>query len=573
MKICMKLCAFQNSYEGFRSSQFTCQSLEPGGNVKINITGVHSYSSDWGFKYVDIFFNYCDLTLLNICTLGTPFGTGSHMHISNCQIGSHIVIENAKATLENCSSFPNRISDSAAFIKSMNSTVVLKSSHIQKFKGGRFLQSTKGSFHLGDVQVSNCASGDVLFLASNESYIHIENCTFVSNNNSLVDIQGNSTGFIKNSSFLFNKMENRTGTFAILSSFVNCMLLIRNSIFLNNTVTLDTATVVVEYNSVGIIWNSTFNKNQGRSIFVYNSVGLISNCQFQQNTAMSGGALGILSDRQAERNKISVEKIVSIVPNDGVTKTFLPEEQSAFKQRLEVHNCTFHENTAKNGGAIRVENASLFLRNSTFEWNSAIGSIADGMGFGGAICGGKMQAVVTGCVFHENRAKCGGGAFYTNGRSAIIQSSSFTKNRVLGKEFAGGAIQMFKDMFPTHGEGALLIGDSLFKENSGGAVFADLHTTIKWSVFHSNHARRGGALTVPSADIAQCSFDSNTATVYGGALFLIHDSNSNVYSTNFTNNTAAGGGAVYAAGIVSFSCIFCSFYNNTATVYPGGSLR
>ncbi len=539
---------FQSECEAFRSSRFHCSPVEPGLNLAVNVTDVHFNSSDWTTTDVDMFFNNCQMQSLSISTNGTHASSNLHLSIINCAF-SYNQIHSAKGKTENCFSSQETGSEMTP-IAATNSTVILQSVHIEKFSDGNFLQIIQSTSYLCNVTFINCGSQLSflpLIVVRNESFLSVENCIFLSNKNLLIDIKYFSAGLISNSSFWHNKLKWKTACTVSIS--IGSLLLMNNSHFSNNTILSGVAEVCFGDGSVGMVQKSTFCNNQGRAVYVYNSVGIISKCWFSENTAQWGAALYIFCDRDAQnQTSKTMHKVVWILPQslqNLVTKTWQFREQSMKTEALprgQLHNCTFVGNIAKVGGAICAENA-----------------------FG--------TLVVQSCNFSKNRANEGGALgliIKLSGQSTLkISKSFFTKNQALGDSANGGAISQRALV----GQWCTLeISSCSFIQNQasiiGGALSAVSYCHVRDSVFHRNSAGITGALSFPSGVITKCSFDSNMASARAGALSLslsFSGSTFTVSHSNFTNNTAVGGAAIYSLRNASFSCYFCSFHNNRAT--------
>jgi len=142
-----------------------------------------------------------------------------------------------------------------------------------------------------------------------------------------------------------------------------------------------------------------------------------------------------------------------------------------------------------NGGAIRMQSATLSIANSRFAGNS---SAADG----GAICNLDGQLEVVASLFSENEATGAGGAIYHE-----LLHVDDSQN------------------------GRLSISDSKFDQNqarTGGAVYNQGWATIAGSSFTNNVAvRDGGAifLTNYPATVSDCVVTDNTAQRSGGGIW------------------------------------------------------
>uniref|UniRef100_UPI00388F1083 Ig-like domain repeat protein n=1 Tax=Methanobrevibacter sp. TaxID=66852 RepID=UPI00388F1083 len=268
---------------------------------------------------------------------------------------------------------------------------------------------------------------------------------------------------------------------------------------------------------------------------------------------------------------------------------------------LTVENCTFESNkntfASKGGGAIYVayrENVLVNITDTTFTKNS----VQHG---GGALYFDNpnnlqtdFNIYINNSDFIENSAGpsgYGGGAIINyRGANLYIDSSRFVANTANGKD--GGAIRYSGTTTITNSEfyenkaeyGAaigfgqfvdLTIKGSIFANNTavqeGGAVKAR-YFTIDDVDFINNTAARGGALYSRSnvATLQNSRFTNNTASIYGGALYVNEEVNSlSVSNNDFIDNNANEGGAVYSNS-KSVTTTNSNFYNNSAN--SGGAI-
>ncbi len=185
-----------------------------------------------------------------------------------------------------------------------------------------------------------------------------------------------------------------------------------------------------------------------------------------------------------------------------------------------ISECTFNNNHAKSGGAVRISGKVQFA-NCTFSGNSATES--DG---GAAYI--KDGCIMRECTFTNNQAHGHGGAAHVEENSAIVDST-FTGNSA---DNSGGAIELT--------EGGK-IGESTLENNSadlwGGAiVITSYGGTVSNCSIKNNIAKGGGAIKADSGTIRTCKIENNKATQnYGGAIVANH---AEIYSCTIKDNTA-----------------------------------
>ena len=248
-----------------------------------------------------------------------------------------------------------------------------------------------------------------------------------------------------------------------------------------------------------------------------------------------------------------------------------------------VDDCIFINNTAKantyqlntkGGGAVYWSEGGYYgtVKNSKFYNNSVVSSInhkADG----GAILWDKsLHALVDNCIFigdyvfttgdQNNGIWAQGGAMYLRPNANYTIRDSLFENCYSSKE--GGALYMQSadSIVP----GNVLVENTKFINNTaqgigkyeifgGGAVMIKQIRTVDFKnvSFINNTANVGGALSVykvygNAKTFDQCTFENNTATEMGGAIYILEGNDKVLYVTNsnFTYNKAVKGSAIYA---------------------------
>ena len=333
-------------------------------------------------------------------------------------------------------------------------------------------------------------------------------------------------------------------------------LVLDDSTFTNNTAKIGGAI----YNSEDcfVVGNSTFTNNTakiGGAIYNYGIGFVVGNSTFANNTAEDAGA----------------------VYNKGDNSV--------------VGNSTFVNNTATSIGGAIINNGKLVVDNSAFEDNAA-------NYYGGAIFNWD-DLQVTNSAFDGNdilvrniramdNVDHGGAAIYNwkNGK-LDISKSNFTnniKNYKNGDRLVGAVATI----------GDATISDSCFVNNAGrwgGAISAsgyliagdDVNTlTVSGSTFKENGGLYGAGIFVAGSDftVSDCVFDKNTAFGKGdmtpnnnnGAAIVVTDTGKDITGvitgSNFTNNKAQYGGAIYICeGNIAISDSL--FENNSADVEGG----
>lgn len=337
-------------------------------------------------------------------------------------------------------------------------------------------------------------------------------------------------------------------------------------------------------NGVVNITNSQFNENTSNwgagAIYAYlASDGLtIKNSEFIANKAPWIGAVGIFSNVETVISDTLFEKNEATAINDGGGALFLGSESNTV-----LSNVTFIDNvSATVGGAIATRvaeneggsknnnsNALLTIINSTFIGNSAATN-------GGAIDNYFANgSSVTNTTFTDNSATNGGAIYnhgekdYTGGISNLkLDSVTMTDNTATGN---GGAIFNAADMTINN-----LTASGNSADGYGGVIYVntkvndtqinDSATIITNSNLTGNDASIGGAIFNHNGllDVKTTQFNNNTAN-YGGAIYSSKSQYAElkIADSSFVENTALSAGAVDAMGKTSISNT--TFTNNSAT--------
>lgn len=239
----------------------------------------------------------------------------------------------------------------------------------------------------------------------------------------------------------------------------------------------------------------------------------LANCTFENNTAAWGGAL----------------------------KLQRPDNQQALVV-LEVENCTFANNKSdQNGGAIAAWGYNIKLKDSQFINNTAEISGNNG----GALAAYESTISAENCIFQKNIAGSNGGALFSEGgQDMTVLNCQFNENA----GWEGGAIRYTN---ADEAEMSIQVKDCTFTKNKDAK---------------SNGNGSGGAINYTAwnstIEITNCQFDGNTVGNAGGALRI--NGKFNLDHCDFYNNIAgAHAGGWLDAEVATVSN--CTFGKNTST--------
>ena len=317
----------------------------------------------------------------------------------------------------------------------------------------------------------------------------------------------------------------------------------------------NTADTVVFLHNLEVLDNSA---DEGGGFKTRGWVGVdVRNCHFEGNSAPLGAA--IYNDESSVQ--IFDSSFVANSSNGGAVHQIsfggfsffggVSARDSSFSDNVggamhiasgTITRCTFANNSASEGGAIKAVEGGVQVIESMFTNNTA--------SYGGALllerfasAGGRLT--VTDSSFVNNQATVSGGAIYAGSGDFvdptrfILSGSSFETNSA----YFGGAVYLAANDQE--------FGSSVFRDNTaarGGAVYVASFAELRDSRFVSNDAQidNGGAVYVAQAlgaALINDEFVANTAVSNGGAVFGRAD----VTSSSFADNSAGNlGDALYA---------------------------
>ena len=291
----------------------------------------------------------------------------------------------------------------------------------------------------------------------------------------------------------------------------------------------------------------------------------IDNLKFYNNHAEGegGGAVwggwrstGVINNSVFENNTTDADDETADGSDRGGGAVAVKSEST-----LTVNNSSFTGNSGPSGGAINVIWTNLEIYDSTFTNNSSLRNNKRGMG---------------GAIYTDGASANDGGA--TSG-THTIKRSRFDGNQA---RKGGGGLFLYGytgDQFIL--EDNLIINNSVILDGETSALGGGLRTqnvpaTVTNTIFANNTAEGQGAgywfkneLTMDKVSFIGNTVDNNQAVGrYGGGMTMNTEENVNVNRTNFINNQAGLGGAVWSGGNnATFSNSI--FANNTAVSSAG----
>ena len=217
--------------------------------------------------------------------------------------------------------------------------------------------------------------------------------------------------------------------------------------------------------------------------------------------------------------------------------------------------------TETGGGGILIENSSPLIKCGIFHENSATGFLIDGAGIGCI----NSNAVITNCIFTDNSVDTDGGGINCKDSSSITVSyCTFIGN--VSVNYSGAGIRTT--------DSDLSVFQCNFKDNYcdwGSAIYSDVsNVEIKYCTFESNIANNYGGAVENGTDsymsLIHCVFNGNSAS-RGGAIYCASSS-----ITNFTNTIVTGsssGSGIYIGNSLNTTVSYCDFFNNISGNFSG----
>lgn len=209
----------------------------------------------------------------------------------------------------------------------------------------------------------------------------------------------------------------------------------------------------------------------------------------------------------------TVATVISGLTLQGGSNTGLPPQGGAIENywNTVLVNVRVRDSVANFGGGA-FSMYSLTLIDSEFTNNHAVGG---GNGFGGAIDASLGHVTITNSILQDNRADFRGGAISIRADAKVfIFNSNINNNRSNGNGAgiynSGGWLQMTG--------GAFTLNETILPGASGGGLFSEGTSMLKNVTFESNKATlRGGAVCVENGTtvLTGCAFVGNNQAPNG----------------------------------------------------------
>jgi predicted outer membrane repeat protein len=500
---------------------------------------------------------------------------GSSGSLASTHYGGILAIQNSNITIIN-SKLMNGVSPCGGAIHLLESSIELEScvftnctaveQSAYAFISERFVCSGGGAIYQNQgviniknsIFTDNIATGGGAIEIVDSLSIQIRNTTFGRN----IALTGSGGGIrvtnaslvsITNSNFIANAANAFGGGFYYGN--LTTEVYIANTIFRNNSVVGTGA--AINGNAYTRIINSSFYGNSagaGGALQMSGSVYIIEASRFEYNQAHSGGAISCsncnltLSSSDISRNRaVLLGGAIDVYTNSSLTTS-----NSIYSNNF----CS--QPTASHGGFLSCSKSKVTILDTSITGSEA--------GTGSHIYSLQCDLVIARSNFLHGRAKV------SNSISSLLSSTlqvsdSLFQNNVAG--LLGGAIGCEATTECTIVSTKFIA--NVAAQSAGALYFLNCIGTIRSSEFLNNTAASGAAVIFDSSIVnaTKTIFMYNVARDNGGAVQALFNSLASFHHCNFTANSAALGGALYA--LTSKAYIQNSYLTRNSASEQGGA--
>jgi len=257
-----------------------------------------------------------------------------------------------------------------------------------------------------------------------------------------------------------------------------------------------------------------------------------------------------------------------------------PNEREIFpielKEGMIIEGIDGTENCIISGSFNNNSQSSIFRGNnlSYFEIKKlTLKNMNRTVGNGGGVELVNCNGIICSCVFHNNRAKFGGGLNISGNFKGQIFDNSFVSNRA---EIDGGGFCVSNNFYGEIKNNTF--DGNIAQKEQGGAIHIETNMIgdISTNVFNNNTADdHGGSFCVWGyfeGNLLNNSFSSNKCVShgYGGAFYINNTMTGQMTNNTFNINSASFGGAYYVSGYMKGN-ITDNTFNENAVTYRGGA--
>ena len=310
----------------------------------------------------------------------------------------------------------------------------------------------------------------------------------------------------------------------------------------------------------------------GGAIFgqTVNTVVIFGGAKFEKNSSEEGNG-GAINGSCALTIRNTVFLNNSAASKGGAIYAYCQDNEKT-ERMVSIYNCSFQENSASKGGALTVsgENTELdkfttaMVHDCLFDSNEAV-LLNEQNGEGGAIYISRDSVLnLIDCNFNENTSVANGGAIYNSASTVNITDCVFASNTSSSQK--GGAIAVHSGGL-VEIDGITAQGNSAANGNGGALYLYGGNAIIgnsesdRENLFKENSAKGGGAIYACATNSNACVLtikkivlEKNIATSNGGALYVYTNAVATIEELNASENVASGtgsngyGGVAYVSG-------------------------
>ena len=510
-----------------QNSQFTIINCTFINNTATSYSGGAIYVLDKNCSVINSTFESNSAEEAGNCIYLHPFAknsliSGSKFFNNGGRSNGQVYFSDVQATIINCQFYNN------------NKTSVILTGKNSKVINSTFKNNNDYSISVisNNCIIDNCDFEDnvkySIYMGQSQNSTII-NCNFTNNSAYSVYCINSINGSISNCNFTNNSAYSILDINSINGSISNCFFnknrdysifwsggsngKLCNSTFRDNVV--GSRDVVAWNVENGLIFNNTFENNEGTAVRVSSDNTTIQMCSFNKNS---------------EGNSIEWYNTLGKINNcTFINNNYTPVFYSG--SLLTISNSNFENNSGgRLGGAIQINKGTLNISNSNF---TNISAVYGGLNTRGGAIYSSNESYISDCNFMNCSADKGGAIYSSN--ELYISDCSFMN---CSAEYNGGAIYS-NELFNSS------ISDCSFMNcsarNSGGAIeVVAYNSSISDCSFMNCSSFNGGALyvmgnnsTVSSSNFVNCSADD-----WGGSICVCAD-NLTISNSNFTSKSQA----------------------------------
>ena len=510
----------------------------------------------------------------------TTFEYCSFQNNSSSSFGSVYLSNTPKTTFKSCTFTGNISSKGGAVYISDSATVTFSDcifeNNTSSSDGGAVYISDSATVTFSDCTFEGNSATTSGGAVDSSGTTNITNCTFTSNSASYVGAINIDSGTMTISSATFNgntadsgsDIYNYNGTLNIGGTIGNSAGSI--DIYMNNTAEFSPVLVPVK----GItLADETYPIN----------VEMYSCSEGTTVLTQSGGMT--TSDFAAAVKCFTLTNDGFVIGSDGKAETEPTEPTeptgTTVSSFSDLTNClnSYSDSTATANivisGDIEITETVTIHCNVNINADTAGRTLSRGASFTDAL----FKIDVTGVTVNVGES---GGTLTIDGNGDTVKASyslinagssgntvKISKNAILQNNVTSGthgAAIYAKDSTVIIEGGTVQNNDCSAKSKScGGAIYATNFEMSSGYLYGNKSVDAGGVYVLGSANITGGTISNNTASNYGGGIYLVGVTNSSISGVTFESNTGTTrGGAIYIAGTSTVDITDCTFTDNVS---------